>query len=296
MAIGAVLLCRPRLGRIADLDARTTRLIALADLAVGPGLIWGHPRRPWLWARGGVNLGIAALLLRRRSRVGKAIALGLGAVTVADLQVAAALGDEGAGEDPAAGTAPDPPPAAGASVAGTAPDPLPAAAAEDATTAASLIARLNLAVSDAMNARGVYLGRRSTKVHVALYRRSRGRIGGEVPGWPDAKVALVDHRGARSGVIRTSPLVYRSDGESIAIVASQAGQPSHPAWFHNLMANPETTVQIGGEVRPVRARLATEEEGERFWREFIAAYPGYATYRERAHPRVIPIVMLDPRA
>jgi len=281
LAIGAVLMRRPRLGGIVDLDSRDTRVIALLDLAVAPGLIWGRPRRPWLFARAGANVGIAAILLRRRSRVGRAIAAGLAVATASDLQLAAALGEgapEGAAESGAPGEA---------APQGSLPDAGPGAP--------SLSARVDLAVADRLNDRGIYLGRRSAKVHVAIYRRSGGRLGGVAPGWPEAKIALVDHRGAKSGIARTSPLVYRADGESLAIIASKAGQPSHPAWFHNLMANPETTVQIGREVRPVRARLASEAESERFWPEFIAAYPSYATYRERAHPRVIPIVILDPR-
>lgn len=276
LAIGVALLGRPGIGRLAGLDARDARLIALGDLAVGPGLTWGRPRRPWLFARGAVNVGIAGLLLRRGSWAGRAIAAGLGAATAADLQMASALGGGAPGEGTDA-SSPDPP--------------------RDAVAASpSLNARLNLAASDALNDRGIYLGRRSTKVHVAIYRRSGGRLGAGVPGWPDARIGLVDHRGAKSGVVRTSPLVYCRDGASVAVIASKAGQPTHPAWFHNLMANPETTVQIGREVRPVRARLATEEESERLWVEFVTAYPAYATYRERAHPRVIPIVILEPRA
>jgi deazaflavin-dependent oxidoreductase (nitroreductase family) len=267
-AIGAGLARWPRLGRVAGLDSRDTRLVGLLDLAVAPGLVWGRPRRPWVLARAGANVGIAAVLLRRRSRVGRAISAGLAVATASDLQIASALG---------AAARPDG-------------DPL-----GDLPAARSLNARLQLGIGDALNDRGIYLGRRSTKVHVALYRRSGGRLGGAAPGWPDAKIALVDHRGAKSGVLRTSPLVYRSDGDSLAIIASKAGQPTNPAWFHNLMANPKTTVQIGREVRPVRARVATEAEGERFWAEFIAVYPSYATYRERAHPRVIPIVILEPR-
>lgn len=178
-------------------------------------------------------------------------------------------------------------PADAGAASGT-PGPRPAAAT-------SLSARVNLTVADALNDRGIYLGRRSTKVHVALYRRSGGRIGRKVPGFPGAEIALVDHRGARSGTTRTSPLMYLRDGEAVAVVASKAGQPSHPAWFHNLMANPETTVQIGAEALPVRARLADEEERERLWSAFVVLYPGYASYRERAHPRVIPILILEPR-
>jgi deazaflavin-dependent oxidoreductase (nitroreductase family) len=267
LAIGAVLLAFPRIARIAGLDVRNTRLVALADLAVGPGLVWGRPRRPWLFARAGTNLGIAALLLRRRSRVGRAIAVGLGAATAADIQLVAAL-----------------------------PSSADAEAASSGASTRSLNARLNLAAADALNDRGVYLGRRSTKVHVALYRRSGGRIGRKVPGFPGAEIALVDHRGAKTGTPRTSPLMYFRDGEAVAVVASKAGQPTNPAWFHNLMSNPETTVQIGAESLPVRARLADEEERERLWSEFVALYPAYESYRERAHPRVIPIVILDPRS
>jgi deazaflavin-dependent oxidoreductase (nitroreductase family) len=156
--------------------------------------------------------------------------------------------------------------------------------------------RFTAASSQALNRRGIYLGRRSTKLHVALYRCSRGRIGGHLPGWPDAKVALVDHRGAKSGILRTSPLMFHADGDAIAVVGSKAGQPTNPAWFHNLMANPDTTVQVGRVVRPVRARLATDAERDRLWPEFLAFYPGYAFFREHAKPRVLPIIILEPRA
>jgi deazaflavin-dependent oxidoreductase (nitroreductase family) len=145
------------------------------------------------------------------------------------------------------------------------------------------------------SARGVYLGKRSTRVHVALYRRSGGRLGGHVPGLPEARIVLVDHVGARSGKSRTSPLMYCADGDAIAVVASKAGQPTHPAWFHNLMANPETTVELGRERRAVRARPATEDERRRLWPRFDDLFSGYAQYRELAAPRRIPIVVLEPR-
>jgi len=83
------------------------------------------------------------------------------------------------------------------------------------------------------NKRGIYAGRRSAKIYVALYRRSSGKIGGHLPGWPEARIALVDHTGAKSGAKRTSPLMYHEDGDAVAVVASKAGQPTHPAWFHN---------------------------------------------------------------
>lgn len=156
-------------------------------------------------------------------------------------------------------------------------------------------ARLVSWSSQLANSHGIYLGRRSTRFHVALYRWSRGRFGGHLPGWPGAPILLLDHVGARSGKRRTSPLMYYREGDLIAVAASKAGQPSHPAWFHNLAAHPDTTLQIGPVVRRVRARVASDEERERLWPQFVAFYPGYEFYRRHAEGRTIPIVILEPR-
>jgi deazaflavin-dependent oxidoreductase (nitroreductase family) len=145
------------------------------------------------------------------------------------------------------------------------------------------------------NKRGLYAGRRSTKIHVALYRWSSGKIGGHLPGWPEARILLVNHTGAKSGAKRTSPLMYHEDRDVVAVVASKAGQPTNPAWFHNLKANPDTTIQIGSEIREVRARVATDEERDRLWPQFVASYPGYDFYQVHAKSRKIPIVIFDPR-
>jgi deazaflavin-dependent oxidoreductase (nitroreductase family) len=159
----------------------------------------------------------------------------------------------------------------------------------------SIFGRLTAAASQSANRRGLYLGRRSTKLHVAAYRRSGGRIGGHLPGWPEARIVLVDHVGARSGRRRTSPLMFHRDGDAVVVAASKAGQPTNPAWFHNLMAHPDTTIQIGGEVSEVRARVANGEERERLWAGFVGFFPGYEFFREHAGGRTIPIVVLDPR-
>jgi F420H(2)-dependent quinone reductase len=159
----------------------------------------------------------------------------------------------------------------------------------------SLFGRFTVASSQAANRRGIYVGRRAAKIHVALYRRSGGKIGGHLPGWPEARIVLIDHTGAKSGVRRTSPLMYHEDGDAVAVVASKAGQPTHPAWFHNLMANPQTTIQIGTLVREVRARVATDEERDRLWPKFLAVYPGYEFFQRNAKGRKLPIVILDPR-
>ncbi len=130
---------------------------------------------------------------------------------------------------------------------------------------------------------------------MALYRWSGGRIGGHLPGWPAARIVLVDHIGAKSGAKRTSPLMYLEDGDAIAVVASKGGQPTNPAWFHNLKVNLDTTIQIGSVVRKVRARVATDEERDRLWPKFVAFFSGYEFYRSNAKGRMIPIVILEPR-
>jgi F420H(2)-dependent quinone reductase len=89
-----------------------------------------------------------------------------------------------------------------------------------------------------------------------------------------------------------NPLV--ADGEDIVLVASKGGHPRSPAWFHNLVANPETTIQVGSERRAVRARVATSEERARLWPEVVELYSGYRDYQERTD-REIPLVILEPR-
>jgi deazaflavin-dependent oxidoreductase (nitroreductase family) len=107
---------------------------------------------------------------------------------------------------------------------------------------------------------------------------------------------LLDHVGARSGTKRTSPLLYIPDGDDVVIVASKGGFPKHPAWYHNLMATPDTEVQIGRERRAVHARVATPEERERLWPRVVKAYSTYDDYQARSKGREIPLVILEPRS
>lgn len=128
--------------------------------------------------------------------------------------------------------------------------------------------------------------------HVALYRASGGRLGHRPPGLPP--MLLLDHVGARSGVRRTSPLVYTRDGEDYVLVASKGGYPRHPAWLHNLAAHPDTTIQVGRRTLAVHAHVASEAERERLWPKCVATYRGFAGYQARAG-RTIPLVVLAPR-
>jgi F420H(2)-dependent quinone reductase len=135
--------------------------------------------------------------------------------------------------------------------------------------------------------------RRAMGLHTLAYRASGGRIGHRLPGLR-APMLLLDHVGAKSGIKRTSPLLYIPDGENVAIIASKGGHPRHPAWFHNLKANPETTAQVGRERRPIRARIAEGEERQRLWERATELYPGYRDYQARTD-REIPVVVLEPR-
>lgn len=128
--------------------------------------------------------------------------------------------------------------------------------------------------------------------HTAVYRASHGLIGHRFPG--QAPVLLLDHVGAKSATRRTSPLVYGRDGENLVLVASKGGYPKHPAWFHNLLANPDTTVQVGSRTLNVHARVAEGEERVRLWSLMVGVYGGYEDYRKRTE-REIPLVVLEPR-
>lgn len=128
--------------------------------------------------------------------------------------------------------------------------------------------------------------------HAAIYRATNGMIGHRFPGSPP--MLLLDHIGARSGTRRTSPLVYATDGENVILIASKGGYPRNPAWFHNLMANPDTSIQIGSSRRQVHARVADPEERKRLWPEVVKVYGGYEDYQQRTD-REIPLVILEPR-
>jgi deazaflavin-dependent oxidoreductase (nitroreductase family) len=128
--------------------------------------------------------------------------------------------------------------------------------------------------------------------HAAVYRATGGLIGHRIPGL--APSLLLEHTGAKSGKSRTSPLVYGVDGQNLILVASKGGYPKHPAWFHNLMAHPDTTVQVGSQRTAVHARTATPEERDRLWSLMVGVYGGYEDYRRRTD-REIPLVILEPR-
>jgi F420H(2)-dependent quinone reductase len=137
-----------------------------------------------------------------------------------------------------------------------------------------------------------WIWERFTSAHTTLYKLSRGRIGGRSQGAP---VALVESIGRKSGKHRTHPLICTEDGENLVVIASKGGVEKHPAWFLNLMANPETTAWWKGKKRRVRAREAEGEERERLWAQMVEAYRPYESYQRRTDRR-IPVVVLEPAA
>jgi F420H(2)-dependent quinone reductase len=128
--------------------------------------------------------------------------------------------------------------------------------------------------------------------HAWVYRATGGLIGHRLPGAPP--MLLLDHIGAKSKTVRTSPLGYIEDGDAVVVVASKGGHARNPGWYHNLLAYPDTTVQIGGERRAVHARVASPEERARLWPKVVDAYSGYQGYQKRT-TREIPLVILEPR-
>lgn len=130
------------------------------------------------------------------------------------------------------------------------------------------------------------------RAHVLTYQATHGLVGHRLPGLP--AMLLLDHVGARSGRRRTTPLVYIRDGEDLVVVASRGGSRRNPAWFHNLRANPDTTVQVGSRRLSVHAHVATAQERRRLWPRVVDAFGGYAGYQERTE-REIPLVVLEPR-
>ena len=128
------------------------------------------------------------------------------------------------------------------------------------------------------------------KVDPYLLRLTRGRLGLSLV----LPTALLETRGAKSGATRRNAVIYFHDGDRVTIVASKAGAPNHPAWFHNLRAHPDVT--FGG--IPMRATVVADEaERERLWALADKVFAPYATYRRDAAKanRTIPIVQLSAR-
>lgn len=121
------------------------------------------------------------------------------------------------------------------------------------------------------------------------FRASRGKVGGQFAGAP---MILLTTTGARSGRTYVNPLVYSRDGDRFVIIASKAGAPTNPDWYHNLVAHPIVTAEIGDEKFQARAALASGEERDRLYNAHAARMPIFNEYRKKT-TRQIPVVILE---
>lgn len=133
--------------------------------------------------------------------------------------------------------------------------------------------------------------RAAAALHRWVYRRTGGRVGGRLARSP---VLLLTTTGRRTGKPRTTPLLYLGDGDRLVIVASYGGDDRAPAWYRNLEANPEVTVEVGRSRRRMHAEDAAGEEQVRLWERLTRMYPPYDDYQARTSRR-IPVVILTPR-
>lgn len=127
---------------------------------------------------------------------------------------------------------------------------------------------------------------------IAEFRENGGTCGGVFEG---ATLLILHSTGAKSGVERLNPLAYQQVGDAWAIFGSKAGAPTNPDWYHNLVANPDTTIEVGTDTVEVTARIADGEERERIWSAQKVNAPQFAEYDESSGGRVIPVVVLERR-
>jgi deazaflavin-dependent oxidoreductase (nitroreductase family) len=121
------------------------------------------------------------------------------------------------------------------------------------------------------------------------FRANGGKVGGQFEGAP---LLLLHSTGAKTGQERVAPVMYREVGDGLAVFASKAGAPDNPDWFHNLVANPDASVEVGTDTVAVRARVTEGDERSEIWEAQKADYPGFAEYEAKTD-REIPVVLLE---
>jgi len=121
------------------------------------------------------------------------------------------------------------------------------------------------------------------------FRANQGRVGGRFEGAP---VLLLTTTGAKTGQTRVNPMMYLVDNGTVHVFASKAGAPTNPAWYHNLVANPEVTVELGTETFKATARVLREDDRTRVYARQAELYPGFAEYQAKTERR-IPVVALE---
>jgi F420H(2)-dependent quinone reductase len=135
-----------------------------------------------------------------------------------------------------------------------------------------------------------------SRAHVWLYRKTGGRLGSHWrlgSAFPrGVPVLLLTTTGRKTGIRRTTPLLYLEDGDRYVIVGSQGGLPKHPKWFNNLVAHPDIEVQVGARVERRQARVASPAERDTLWPKLVELYSDFARYQSWTD-RTIPVVLLE---
>src|SRR5262245_59171944 len=121
------------------------------------------------------------------------------------------------------------------------------------------------------------------------FRRNGGKVGGQFAGAP---LVLVTHKGARSGKTYTTPLVYSKDGQRYVVIASKAGAPTNPSWYHNLLAHPEVTLEVGNEKFEARATEVTGAARDQLFAAQASLMPLFNEYQKKT-ARKIPVIVLE---
>jgi deazaflavin-dependent oxidoreductase (nitroreductase family) len=128
----------------------------------------------------------------------------------------------------------------------------------------------------------------NTKI-IDEFRANGGKVGGQFEGAP---VLLLHTTGAKSGLERVNPMMYETIGDGFAVFASKGGAPVNPDWYHNLVANPRVTAEIGTETIELTARVADDATRAPIWQAWKKAWPGFADYESKTS-RQIPVILLD---
>jgi deazaflavin-dependent oxidoreductase (nitroreductase family) len=129
------------------------------------------------------------------------------------------------------------------------------------------------------------------KAIIEEFRANDGRVGGHFEGKP---LLLLHTTGAKSREERVNPVAYTQDGDKLVVIASKGGAPSHPDWYHNIVAHPHVTVEVGTEKIEATASVVQEPERRRLYDKMVQVMPGFAEY-EKKTTRSIPVIVLTPK-
>lgn len=129
----------------------------------------------------------------------------------------------------------------------------------------------------------------NTKI-IEEFRANSGKVGGNFAG---STLLLLHTIGAKSKQVRVNPVAYVKDDNRLVVIASKGGAPTHPAWYYNILANPQFEVEVGAKKLKVRATVAEEPERTRLYDKMVAMMPGFDEYRRKT-TRVIPVIILTP--